>query len=587
MKFITLAQSLGQLEAIASRNQMTEVLADLFSRVTYQEIDWVCYLVLGRLKPKFSGVEFNLAEKMMVRVLSRAIGQSEAESLKLFKQTGDLGEVILKLKTSNSKLKIRKSLEIKDVYNSLLKIAEEAGEGSVERKLNKMAVLLSQLDPLSAKYVVRIPVKKLRLGFSDMTILDALSWMQTGDKSLRPELERAYSVSADIGRIARVFKQQGLKGLKQIQVEVGIPIRPALSERLPNAAKIVEKLECFAVEPKYDGLRVELHLDKTRKVELSEGLFKQQSSFIQIYSRNLDNITHMFPEVVLAVEQLPVKQAIFDGEAIGVHPQTGKLLSFQETIQRRRKHNIKQMLSQVPIKVFIYDLLYLNGRAVFKQPFSQRRQLLEKILTKRQNGLVLTEQTKVNNVKQLRYLLDKYLQQGLEGIMCKKLDEPYQAGGRNFNWVKFKKNTEGKLVDTLDCVVMGYYPGKGKRVGFGIGAFLVGVSDAETIKTVAKIGTGLTDDQWREMKKRCQQIRAPKCPNSYIVNKNLYPDFWCQPKIVVEIMADEITKSPIHTAGLALRFPRLVRFRDDKDIDQITTLKELKKLHQLQTSMLS
>jgi len=160
--------------------------------------------------------------------------------------------------------------------------------------------------------------------------------------------------------------------------------------------------------------------------------------------------------------------------------------------------------------------------------------------------------------------------------MAKKLDAVYQAGARNFNWVKFKAGMNKDLADTIDCIVLGYYRGKGKRAAFGIGAFLVGIPDKEKFLTVSKIGTGLTDEQWREIYKRCEKLKIKEKPQEYIVDKNLNPDIWCRPHLVVEIEADTITKSPIHTAGLALRFPRLKRFRDDKTIQQATSLKELK-----------
>jgi DNA ligase-1 len=243
-------------------------------------------------------------------------------------------------------------------------------------------------------------------------------------------------------------------------------------------------------------------------------------------------------------------------------------------------------VDSVPIKVFVYDLLYLDGQNMIEKTFRVRRQALEKIFSKAKvEQLQLAEQEIVSDPKQLNELLRKYLNMGLEGVMCKKLSTPYQAGSRNFNWVKFKKNTQGDLVDTIDCLVMGYYAGKGKRSGFGIGAFLVGVPDEKgQIGSIAKIGTGLTDEQWVEIRKRADKLTVKEMPTNYLVDKNLYPDSWVKSELVVEIMADEITKSPIHAYGLALRFPRLVRFRDDKVVNEATSKKELEKLFKLQNS---
>ncbi len=602
MKFKKLAEYFDRIEKTASRLKMTEILGQVFKEATVDEIDQIVYLALGTMRPKFEGIEFNLAEKMMLRVLSAAYGAELKRIAKEFKQIGDLGEVIQRL--ASSELASRKNLSVAEVYKRLMDVAVDEGQGSQDRKVQSMARLLKDLDLVSAKFVVRIPVNKLRLGFSSMTVLDALSWMEKGDKSLRVNLERAFNVSADIGRIATVFKKEGLKGVAGIKVKVGVPIRAAQAERLPSAEKIVEKLEVFAVEGKWDGLRVQIHFDSGRQAQLAtqENLFGGgQGKLVRIFSRNLDNQTQMFPEIVTAAEALKVKQVILDGEAVAYDPKTGRLLGFQDTVTRKRKHGVSQQADKLPVKVFVYDLLYIDGENLIEKPFQERRKRLEKVFNKRppfakaSEGLILSNQEIVSDVKRLRELMTKYLKLGLEGVMCKKLTTAYQAGSRNFNWVKFKKTTEGELVDTVDTVVMGYYAGKGKRSGFGIGAFLVGVpangstkSEARNSKqeyiigSIAKIGTGLSDEQWRELKARSTKHEIRNKPKEYLVDKNLNCDVWVKPEMVVEIMADEITRSPIHAFGLALRFPRLISFRDDKSVNEATSKKELERLFEMQ-----
>lgn len=586
MKFKKLAEYFDRIEKTASRLKMTEILGQVFKEATADEIDQIVYLALGTMRPKFEGIEFNLAEKMMLRVLSAAYGTELKTITKEFKQIGDLGEMIGSLGVRQTEAK---DLSVAEVYKRLMDVAVDEGQGSQDRKVQSMARLLKDLDLVSAKFVVRIPVNKLRLGFSSMTVLDALSWMEKGDKSLRVNLERAYNVSVDIGRIAAVFKKEGLKGVAGIKVKVGVPIRAAQAERLPSAEKIVEKLKVFAVEGKWDGLRVQIHFDSGRQAQLAtqENLFGGgQGKLVWIFSRNLDNQTQMFPEIVTAAEALKVRGVILDGEAVAYDPKTGKLLGFQKTVTRKRKHGVSQQADKLPVKVFVYDLLYIDGENLIEKPFQERRKRLEKVFSKGELGaLKLADQEIVSEVKRLRELMTKYLKLGLEGVMCKKLTTAYQAGSRNFNWVKFKKTTEGELVDTVDTVVMGYYAGKGKRSGLGIGAFLVGVTDGEKIGSIAKIGTGLSDEQWLEMKQRADKFRAADKPKDYVVDKNLNPDIWVEPKIVVEIMADEITRSPIHAFGLALRFPRLISFRDDKSVNEATSKQELEKLFRLQSGV--
>ncbi len=588
MIFKQLSEYLAKLEKTASRLKMTNLLAQVFKDSSASEIDKVCYLCLGILAPKYEGLEFNLAEKMMIRVLAQASGVKEGKVRRVYKEVGDLGGTAGKL---FGRRRGKKELNVEQVYKKLVEIAKDSGEGSVERKVNKMAELLGEVDKLSVRFLARIPVGRLRLGFSEMTVLDALSWMKVGDKSLRGELERAFNVLADIGKVAQVFKSKGLGGVRKIKSEVGVPIRTAKAERLPKAQKILEKMEggC-AIEPKMDGFRVQVHIDKGRKLELlgetNLGLFEDKKKyFVRIFSRNLDNTTYMFPDIVEAAQKLRVKSAILDGEAIAYNLKTGKFLPFQETVQRKRKHGVGKKAREIPLKVFVFDLLYLDGKTLISRPFEERRKMLEKVLREsrgEEKGILLTEQKKVTEPQEFDKFFGEMVSEGLEGLVAKKLDAVYQAGARNYNWVKYKRAMKGELTDTVDCVVMGYYKGRGKRASFGIGAFLVGVVGKDEFLTTSKIGTGLTDAQWREMFKRCGKLRVGKKPKEYKVNKNLAPDVWCRPELVVEIEADEITRSPIHKAGLALRFPRLKRFRDDKKPSQATKVGELYKLYRMQ-----
>jgi DNA ligase 1 len=584
MQFRELSEYLQKLEKTSSRNEITQILSDLFKEIDADEIDKVTYLLSGSIAPSYEGIEFNLAEKMMVRAVALSYKQEATEVLKKYKQVGDLGNVAQDLAKSYH---VSTHLSINHVFEVLKEIALDNGKDSQERKLEKMAGLLTQVDALSSKYIVRIPVGKLRLGFSDLTMLDALSLMETGDKKARKEIEAAFSVSADIGKVSKAIKQHGLKGIQKIKIEAGVPIRSALAERLSSAEKIAEKMgEKFAVEPKLDGFRSQLHVwGKGDKRE------------VRIFSRNLENVTSMFPELVDAMKKLQVESAIFDGESIAYNPKTGKFLPFQETVSRKRKHGIDDAAKNLPLKVFIFDVLFLNDKEYLNEPFTKRREALEKLLDKKGETIILTEQHILDNAKDLRIQVDKYLKDGLEGAMVKKLDVSYQPGGRGFHWVKFKKHTENikgeetKVSDTIDCVLMGAYLGKGKRTSFGVGGFLIGVPDRDTkYYTLTNLGTGLTDDQFREMAKIVEDLKVDVQPIDYIVDRNVAPDIWVKPKVVLEILADEITLSPRHTAGkdgdskgYSLRFPRLIRVRDDKDAEQATSVHEVKELYKMQT----
>ena len=567
MTFKELSLFLERLEKTPSRNEITSILAELFKKSSPEEIDKIVYLVLGELAPNYQGIVLNIAERMMLRIIALAYDEDINKVKALYKEKGDLGNVAEELSIGAGG-----AISVSEVYSVLMEIANETGAGSQERKISRMAKLLGELNPLGARFVARIPVGKLRLGFSDMTILDGLSYLVKGDKSARVEIETAFNVFVDIGVIAKIVKAKGLVGLKGIKPTPGIPIRPSLAERLPSAEKILEKIgPQVAVEPKYDGFRAQVHI-------YSEGGKRK----VSLFSRNLENTTHMFPDLTEAIAALKVKTAIFDSEAIGYEPGSGKFLPFQETVQRKRKHDIEALAKKLPLKLFVFDILYKDGKSYIETPFSERRKVLEETIGKKGEKLEITRQEITGSAERLRDLIKTYLSEGLEGALIKKIDAPYKAGARGYHWIKYKKNTGEGVADTIDCLVLGVNKGRGKRAGFGVGAFLVGVKDGEKFKSVSKIGTGLTDEQWRELDRRVKTIEVAEKPKEYELHKNLEPDVWVAPSLVVEILADEITRSPIHSAGLALRFPRLIRFRDEKSPGQATTKTELEKLYEMQ-----
>ncbi|MBI5151893.1 MAG: ATP-dependent DNA ligase [Candidatus Pacebacteria bacterium] len=592
MTFEDFCITLSRIEATTLRLEMTRLLAELFNTLSEDEIEPVCWLLLGRLAPLYENLEFNFAEKMMMRTLAEFVDHkalndtrdNQTEQLGLlstdvkvkaiayvqaqFKETGDIGDVteILFAKFQQKKKDVR---SVAEVYAALRVIAEEGGGGSQDRKLRKTFNVLSLCTAQTAKYVVRIVLGTLRLGFSDMTMLDALSWAKKGDKSLRKALELAYQVKADIGKLARVVLTRGEKGLNAFEIELGIPIAPALCQRLKTADEMIEKMGKVFVEPKYDGTRVLIHFNRNGK-----------DWQVRTFTRNLEESSGMFPELQSALSQLHVDEIILDSEAVGYDPETDKLLPFQLTIQRKRKHDVAETALKIPLRFFVFDVLYVDGKNIVHIPLHERKKILNNILLGADSTFVNSPTLVTENAEALRKYHAAQLGNGLEGVVIKQYASEYQPGRRGWSWVKFKEEegSTGKLSDTLDCVVMGYYKGQGKRTSFGIGAFLVGVYDekSDTFRTVAKIGTGLSDEQWREMKVRCERLSSSGAPKNYIVAEPLIPDVWTKAALVVEVAADEITNSPTHSAEKALRFPRLVRIRDDKGPGQATTLQELR-----------
>ncbi len=593
MRFADLARSLETLERISSRNEMTALLAGTLAASGHDEIAKTCYLLLGELLPAYRGVEFNIAEKIMVQVLAAAYGKAPNEVLRLYRAKGDLGNVAMHLASGRRRSGVK--LSVGAVYDRLLEIAGESGEGSQERRVRRTAELIASLDGRSAKFVTRIPVGKLRLGFSEATLLDAFSVMVKGDKSARPVIEQAYNVTADIGAIATYVKTRGLDGLAKIKPQPGVPIRASLAERLASVEEVIAKAGPeVGVEQKLDGFRTQIHV-------WTGGRQKR----VALFSRNLENTTAMFPEIVAAARALRARSVILDGETIGYNPKTGKFLPFQETVQRKRKYDIEAFAKKIPLSIFIFDILYFDGKSLLEVPFRERRKRLERVLENipGKSAIRLVDHEETGDIGVIQHKLQESISAGLEGLVVKNLDGPYEAGKRGFHWIKLKattaalarlrggaRRTETQVLDTVDCLVMGAYRGRGKRTAFGVGGFLLGIRGSDDrYYSISRLGTGLSDEQFREARKRLGALRLPDMPKDYVVEKEVVPDFWIRPSLVVEILADEITLSPRHTAGrkkdgrgYSLRFPRLVRFRDDKNPEDATTVAEIAKLYRQQ-----
>jgi len=602
MDFLKAAKAFAEIEKVSSRLEMTSLLAELFKEANAEEIKSLVYLFQGVLGPEFKKPNVGMAEKLMMNALVKATGFEKKAIEKAYKEKGDLGLVAEELVSKKTqKSLVTRKLSVKNVFESFLKIAKAAGTGSQDLKVKLLADLFNSSSGVEARYVCRIPLEALRLGAGDATVIDALAYnlfdevkkkkelmsevekllkekkeekrVEELDKRLRMFLheliEAKYNIYPDLGEIAEKLWRKGLKGLEEIDIEPGIPIRPALAERLSSAEEIIKKLGKCIVEPKYDGFRLAVH---------------KKDNQINIFSRRQEEMTKMFPEIVEAAKkQIKAKTAIVEGEAIAFNEETGEFYPFQVTMQRKRKYGIEEKAIEFPLKLFVFDINYLNGKNLLDLPFIERRKLLEKTIEKG-DVLEVTNALTTADAKELNDYFDDCISRGLEGIIAKDLNERYVAGARKFAWIKLKRSYKSKLQDTVDAVIIGYLKGRGKRAEFGLGALLTAVYDDKNNKfnSIAKVGSGFTEEELKQFRKMLDEIKVPEKPKN--VDALLVPDVWVKPKYVIEINADEITRSPIHTAagGLALRFPRLVRFREEKRPEDATTEKEIIKMFKAQ-----
>ncbi|MBI4505510.1 MAG: ATP-dependent DNA ligase [Chloroflexi bacterium] len=570
MRYTQLATSFEDLEATSSRLALVQILAQLFGEASAEEIEKIVYLCQGRLAPFYEPIELGTGEKLVEAAIGEAYGVPREEVHRLYQREGDLGLVAARLGAAAAH-----DYAVLEVYERLMAIAQSQGPGSVERRVSLLADLLRHAGPTAAKHLVRLALGRLRLGIGDPTILEGLSVARVGDRGLRPVLEAAYNRTSDLGAIARTLWEAGPAGAAAMRIQVGKPVRPALAERLPSAQAVVQKLGACYAEFKYDGFRCQVHRDGDE---------------VRIFSRNLEDMTAMFPELLAGtLAQVRSRQAIFEGEAVAYHPESEEYLPFQETTKRRRKHGIAEAAAQLPLRLFVFDVLFQDGEDLTPLSYRERRERLQQLVAP-DDTLLISETWPVEGEQQLMEHFNESVARGLEGLMLKKPESPYQAGARNFAWVKFKRTTAGALSDTIDCVILGYIFGRGKRAQFGAGALLVGVYDPEqdVFVTVCKIGTGLSDEEWREIRARCDKIVVPHRPARVV--SLIEPTAWVEPKVVIEVLADEITRSPVHTCGrrngepgYALRFPRLVSFRGaDKRPEDATTVAEIIALHEQQ-----
>ncbi len=568
MDFLKLAELYEELEKTSSGNAMREILAEFFKKTPQEEIGVIAYLTLGQIASQYENVVLGLADKSVLKAIASTGGVDSSKVRKIMQETGDAGLTAEKVlqKKPQTLVPVGK-LTVKELFDKLNLITATSGTGSQERKASILISLLQKASPKEAKYVVRIVLGTLRMGVGEMTVLDALALAYTGDKKNKEVLEQGYNICPDVGLIAETIAQKGLKAVEKIGVHVGRPIKMMLAQRVEELEEIKEKIPGkFTVEAKYDGERVQAHRDKKGKITL--------------FSRRLENITLQFPDLVQYLEKaMGNREYVLEGEILAV-AKDGSPLPFQTLMQRRRKYDLEEYVKKIPVQLKVFDLLFLDGSSFLDVPYFKRAEMLEKIVHKNKE-IVLTERIITEDLEELDDFFRKMLKEGYEGVIVKSRaeDSVYQAGTRGWNWIKWKKEYAQEMSDTLDLVVVGAYHGKGKRSGTYGALLCAAYNEKEDIfETVCKLGTGLTDEMLEELPKKLAKYKLEKKPARLQVRKEMEADVWFEPVLIVEVLGAELTKSPFHTAGWALRFPRFLRFREKKP-EQATTVKEIEKMY--------
>ncbi len=571
MDFKPVIETFEQMEQTSSRLALTDHLVALLKKTPPGIIDKVVYLIQGKLYPDYEGIELGLAERMAIRAIAGSSGKDQSEIERTYQKTGDLGDAAGEaMKSKSQSTLFSEPMTVERVYSTFDKVARTMGSGSQETKLRMISSLLNDATAAEGRYIIKFVMGQLRLGIADYTVLDALALAFTGDKSNRKVLENAYNVSSDLGTVAKLLATKGLKAVKSIRITLFKPIRPMLAERITTAEEALERMEGrAAVEYKLDGERVQVHKGKDR---------------VELFSRRLEKITSHYPDVAAAVKSIK-SDVILEGEVVAVNSETGEYLPFQELMHRRRKHGVEEAMENYPVVMNFFEVLYAGGESRTDLTYLERRKLLKKIIGGIKDSTVrLIEQTIAEKPEEIDRFMATAIENGCEGVMIKQISSTYRAGAREYAWVKLKREYRSDLADTLDLVIVGALHGRGRRAG-KYGALLLAAYDekTETFQSVTKVGTGFTDVHLEQFYKDLEQHVISQ--RHARVQTGMDMDVWFEPKIVIEVIASEITLSPSHTAalnvlrpgyGLALRFPKFTgKVRDDKKPEDATAVGEI------------
>jgi len=576
MEFSIIAKTLENMEGTTKRLELTDFLVGLFKETPQDLLPKIVYLIQGKIRPDFEGIELGMAEKLAIRSLSKSSGTPVKKIQEIYQDDGDLGhsaEKILQLKKQTTF--VNEPITLERVYDTFFKIAKTEGKGSQDMKIKYISSLLNDAMPIDGKFILKILLGTLRLGVADNTIIDALTIAFTGSKEKRHQIEDAYNVSSDLGKVAHVISKEGINGVEKFQISVFNPVRPMLADRVKSESEALEKMgKKFAAEYKLDGERVQVHLKNKQ---------------ITLFSRRLENITKFYPDIVENISKsLKTREAILEAEAVAINENSGEFLPFQELMHRRRKYDLERVVSEIPITLNFFDVLYFDGKNCLDLSYEERRKNLEEIVVEDKFAKLVPMVT-VTSDSEIEDFLENSINSGCEGLMLKSLEGQYRAGMRGSNWLKLKREYRNELGDSLDLVVIGAFFGRGRRTG-RYGTLLVATYNDEndTFSSICKVGTGFTDENLDQL----YQILSNKVTlkKNQKINSEMESDVWFDPELVIEVVASEITLSPIHKtatniirkgSGLALRFPKFTgKIRLEKSAEDASTDREIVALYQ-------
>ena len=543
-----------RIENISGSLEITQVAADFFLSMDDTELEITSRFIMGQIFPVWSPLQLGIGPGLLYTAISKASGLPVKDIIELVRKNGDVGLAAKEAMADNKKTqstfaafdKDEYVLSVTDVYMRFLNIAKASGKGSQAARIRNLQFLFTQATQVEAVYIARLSIEELRIGVGEGIVRDAIA--RAFDVS-KDDVEMAYILTNDIGMVAREAMSNGIDGLKSMDITLGRPIKQMLARISPGIESVIKEIGSVAVEWKFDGARVQIH---------------KNGNNITIFSRRMENVTDSLPDIVSMVRNgITAKSAILDGEVVVFEDE--KPGAFQQILKRfRRKYDVEIMVSKIPLQLFLFDIMYVNGKNLFNNTLIQRRQELLGSVSPSAT-LNVTKQVITCDVQMVNDIYMMALDSGHEGVMLKNPESMYSAGKRGKNWLKVKP-----LMETLDLVVIGGEWGEGRRTQM-IGSYQLACIEPTTgeFLSMGRVGTGITDDLLVELTSRFKDL--------IIIERGTEMDF--VPEIVFEVAFEEIQKSSTYNSGYALRFPRLVRVRDDRDPNESDTLERIEQLY--------
>lgn len=597
--YSAVAETFTLIEATSKRLEIIKLTSDFFLsvlRTNPSDLLFVTYLFINRLGPDYEGLELGLGETILIKTIAESMGKSTSDVKNKYRETGDLGEIALQARSKQPTMFKPKALTVPDVYKNLKEIAMTNGTNSQTKKIGIIKRMLTASQGQEAKFIIRSLESKLRIGLAEKTVLislaRAITTYQQGktipsvDTYLKAEdlIKDAFCQVPNYEHLINAALEHGILQLdKHCVLKPGVPLKPMLAKPTKSISEVLDKFtgEEFTCEYKYDGERAQVHL-------LHDGTVK-------IYSRNSEDMSQRYPDIIDAVQgflQTPTetRSLILDCEAVAWSREENKILPFQVLTTRKRK-DVELKDIKVHVCLFAFDILCLNDEPVIQLPLKKRRLLLQQTLKELPGKFQFATSKNTTDVEELQQFLDVSISDSCEGLMVKTLNnDPYRPSQRSNSWLKLKKDYLAGVGDSLDLIVIGAYYGKGKRTGT-YGGFLLGCynTDTEEIETCCKIGTGFSDDILKSLYEKLQPTELTT-PKSYVIyDSSAEPDVWFDPHLLFEVLTADLSLSPVYKAGVAtlgkgvsLRFPRLLRLRDDKNIEDATSSDQIVEFYERQ-----